>query len=610
MGSNKYQVFLRGALILLAALTVALTLYSCTRFYTFLPTSDTWIYTDFLAQAAQGKLLLAELFVKHNEAHRIALPKLVYFFDMWLTKGSGVLVVSVSLLAMLATTGIFLAVIFNIKTIDTHQKHTLSLLAIIFLLSICQVESLLNPANVQWSLLVFAATLTAWFAWQLVRCDNIRYAAGLVAGVILVSLTSASAGLIILPLMTLFAAFRFGRATAWRSSIFALFFGVLLLLIAETLRLMLWPERLPLLVFMASKVGSLDITAQTRADIIKLFNAEPVSAHLGWLLDWLQFCTNFIVPAVERLHSGALTIFAGFVVLAAMVMLARSAHKAPDHTGVFFGLLLLFTLVTVAITGLARSYSSTAFTFRFVNLGQLFGISLVILLYLQITNEKIQARVITPCVIVYVFLLSWISVMEANAFGYGRNHVRLNQVAYSLDIRDPFVVSAMPGTIWEKIDYETVQANKHKLRDEQAGIYSSAAWQTQGRSVYQLGLEQAACETTIVKQRRLLPDQPAYRLQGESRVTASGEKLTRVYFADSEGWIRGYGIPVLPSRNLHESYFLQSQWTGFANLEPSLQTQQLTVHPYNDRIICEGLAIDLPVYEAPRKKTTAPADTN
>jgi hypothetical protein len=93
LDSSKIFRFVNPLLACLAVFNVALTLYVCTQFYAYLPTSDTWVYVDFLARAAQGHLDFGALLERHNGTHVIALPKLVYFFDVRLTQGSGTLTV-------------------------------------------------------------------------------------------------------------------------------------------------------------------------------------------------------------------------------------------------------------------------------------------------------------------------------------------------------------------------------------------------------------------------------------------------------------------------------------------------------------------------------------
>jgi len=572
---DKLLTSINVLLALLAAFTIALTLYSCSKFYTFLPTSDTWTYTDFLAQAAQGHLDTQTLFVKHNDAHVIVLPKLAYFFDVWLLKGSGVLVMFVSLAAMLSTTAIFLRVIFCINAISKTEKTFLACLSIILLMSACQVESLLNPANLQWSLLVFSATLTAWFVSLAAQKKSPANIAGVIAGIILASLTSASPLLIVLP----FALLALGKKWATRVSL------------------------------------ALAVVAIASLVIGQLFFHQQFPFLFALVKNWLKFTVDFLAPPVERLDSLFASIVAGALVLCGLFALAYTPLRAEKKEAVFFGFLLWFSLGVILAAGIVRAYSPDAFTFRFVNLGLLFAAALLPLLLLQQALLQHRHRIVMSACVVYVMLLSYVNVTEASAFAYGRNHIRLTQVAHALDINDPFVVASMPGTVWEKSDFDFIQANKYKLKEAHIGIYASAQYQQLGKPIAALeNRKPLACKTSIIKMRRLLPDQASWRLWGETK-TEAGETLSHAWFVDNNNIIRGFAIPIEPTKNLLADLGSDKQWAGFLNLDTiSLDgttlaaggdETSLTLYAYSDsdKKICQGEKIVLPEYKDLRKKS-------
>lgn len=110
--------------------------------------------------------------------------------------------------------------------------------------------------------------------------------------------------------------------------------------------------------------------------------------------------------------------------------------------------------------------------------------------------------------------------------------------------------------------------------------------------------------------RRLLPEQAAYKLTGTTR-SANGRTLSQVYFVDDAGVIRGFAIPIVPSRSLWDSITQGRQWSGFVNLDGAADTQNLRVYAYEKAygkadgkdVICEPLAISLPDHvELPAKK--------
>lgn len=554
---NKIYGWLNPLLGLLAVFNIALTLYSGTQFYAYLPTSDTWIYVDFLVQAAQGQLDIAALFEKHNGVHVIALPKLVYFLDVWLTQGRGALTVVASLLAQLVSALLFFSVIQKIESLQKNEKIFLGFASAIFLLSACQVESFLNPANLQWSLLVFSATFTAWCVFHYSKTKFVGWIAGIMLGVLLVGLTSASPFLMLIPLAVIF-------------------------------------------------IPGIPLKKITLAGLA-LVLIGGVVLDPALLKSLLDFMVAFMVPPVERLRSPPVTLLTGVLLALALWKVLGIKREEELRESVFFKLLLWFSLLLMVATGVTRSYSPFAFTFRFVNVGLLFSLTLFIYLYLQTKKQPKLSSALVAVALAYISLLSYVNYKEVSAFGFGRNHVRLNQVAYALDIQDSSVVSALPGTVWEKPDYDFVQANKYKLKERSIGIYSDATYRQVGTPISTL-LENSKldnCDVEILKMRRLLPGQAAYKLTGTARSSA-GHRLSRVYFADHDGTIRGFAIPILSSRSLWESFQQGRQWSGFVNLDGAGEKQALQAYAYGNGVICKPQGIELPAFQPFIKKEKSP----
>jgi len=563
--SNKAYRAINPLLGLLAVFNISLTLYCCTQFYAYLPISDTWIYVDFLASAAQGQLDVSTLFEKHNGVHVIALPKLVYFLDVWLTQGSGVLIVVISLLAQLASVLMFFSVIQKTKRFHKNEKIFLGITSTIFLLSASQVESFLNPANLQWSLLVFSAVFTAWCLFHYSKEKSVTWMTGVVLGVLFVGLTSASPFLMLIPLAFVLS----GKLLVEKFS-----FTLLALIVIGVI---------------AAGIYFLRID----------FSATLL---LALLKNMLKIMVDFMAPPVERLRFMPATLLTGLLLVLAIWKVSGIKSDQESSERNFFKLLLWFSLLLIVATGVMRSYSLAAFTFRFVNIGLLFSLALISCLCVQLKAEKFYLAFLMMA-LAYLLLLSYVNYKEASAFGFGRNHVRLNQVAYALDIREPGVVSALPGTVWEKPDYDFVQANKHKLKERGAGIYSDPAYQQVGTSILALfeNSKLDRCDLEVLKMRRLLPDQAAYKLTGSAR-SSEGRELSRVYFADRDGIIRGFAIPILPSRDLWQSLQQGKQWSGFVNLGEGGEQQMLQAYAYGDGVICEPLTIELPAFQPFVKK--------
>src|SRR5690606_26247737 len=463
-------------------------------------------------------------------------------------------------------TGVLLcfSVIKQTASLGKNEKFFWGFVTAIFLLSACQAESLLNPANLQWSLLVSSAIFTAWCLYHYLEARAMKWMMGMALGVCLVGLTSASAFLILVPLTIIL--FR-KRPTKKR------FFLVLSLMV----------------------IVGMAVAVYVLQDL-------PLEIMPALLKNSLKIMVDFMAPPVERLGFMPATVLTG-------VLLVWALWKGLDiklegtREVFFFKLLLWFSLCLIVATGIVRAHSLHAFTFRFVNIGLLFSLALLAVLFLQTKSQARWAGGLLVSTFVYVILLTYINYREMSAFGYGRNHIRLNQVAYALDMREPAVVSALPGTIWEKADYDFVQAHKHWLQTQGLGIYSDPMYRQVGVSVASVAAARnmQSCTLDVVKMRRLLPDQAAYKLTGEAQ-SDEGEKLSRVVFADSEGMIRGFAIPILASRDLWQSLREGKHWSGFVNLEAARDTQKLQAYAYNDRTICEPQAIELPAFQPFVKK--------
>ena len=542
---------LNPLLIVLLLLNAALTLYCCAHYYTYLPSSDTWAYADFLAQASRGHLDISQLLAKHNGLHIIALPKLVYFLDAFLTSGSGMLTVACALLAMLSGATLYVFLVLRCDGISKPEKIFIASSGVTILVSASQLESLLNPANLQWSLLVFSAMLTAW-------CYSKKSGLGVILGIILVGLTSASPALMIIPLLLVLL------PAKW-----ILRFSIIVPLLLALLLVAAWvwrPDQRPLL--------------------------------LAASANQLFFFADFLVPVFERLHTPLLLLpaAAGVALASWHVFYQQEKIKNPANRAML--VLVLFCLVLIAATTMVRGAIDTAFTFRFVNISCLLAAAL---LPLVMATEPFR-KVIISATLGYILLLSAVNIQEASAFGFGRNHIKLTQVAHALDINDPFVVSSMPGTIWEKPDFEAIQANKHLLQQAQTGIYASDAYRHVGLPVSSLeNLAEVVCQFEPGKLRKLLPDQAAWRIMGTS---TAGDTFSSAYFVDHDNIIRGFAIPVVAERNVLRNLFVPQPWAGFVNLENSKNRTSVFVVAYNNRQRCTPVEIALPEYVTPRKKKT------
>ncbi len=607
---SKDNRFFQSILIFFALLVSAsllLTIFSL-QYYTYLPTSDTWVYSEFLANAANGQLDMVSLFSRHNDAHAIVLPKLIYFLDIYLTQGSGLFVTLCSLLFMLGTAILFFAVILSITTYSLTQRLILALLSTLLLTSAIQVESLLNPANLQWSLLNFFATLSAFFCARYLTAtsNKRRQLVYLAFAMIGVALTSASILLIAIPVAIVFISQQFGARRTMQWFIKTTLITLAILVGWEIFRTLFFPTAAPLAFQILQSLFPNNFTVETLAAITEYFAAQPLMAYGQWLGNLLRFLALFFVPLMDRMNypwllllcSAWLFYFFGKLLLNTL----RSDQQARRHSwqSLFFVTLLLFTIFSALVIGFVRSPLPYAYTFRFANLGLLFAAALFPLLWLCFAQRAFYRFFIMASFITYSGLLAWLSVQESGAFGHGRNHIRLTQVAYSLDIKAPEVVVAMPGTAWQETAFARVEERKRLLQEHRIGIYSDPVYQQVGKTFdTSTTPHMVDCNYKVQKIRRLLPKQASYKLSGLT-TTSQGKAVDQVIFTTPDNIVRGYGISQLPSKQLTKILSEPYGWSGFINLGDSIPADRETpvlIYGWADKILCRPKQIQLPMYQ-------------
>lgn len=153
---------LKIAYLFFSLVSLGLTVYVLLVWRVSLPSFDIIDYHEFLSSAANGVLLRDDLWVRHNGAHLIFLPRLVFFVDMWMGRGSGVITTLVSCAAILGTVYIFCRAVFRLDVVDKNEKLFFCLLIFFVMTSDIVLESLLNPVDIQWSLLALGSVLLAY----------------------------------------------------------------------------------------------------------------------------------------------------------------------------------------------------------------------------------------------------------------------------------------------------------------------------------------------------------------------------------------------------------------------------------------------------------------
>jgi len=602
-----FYLLVNPLLCCLLAFSTALLVYVCTHFFTYLPTADTWAHIDLLTGAAEGKLDSSLLFTRHNDLHLLALPKLIYFLDVWLGSGTGAITTAISLLFMLSSAALACYCIGQL-TSKRQEKTFLYLVTCLLLTSPIQVESLLNPANVQWSLLNFFAVLSAFSLQQYLLLRKTGFLVLLFVGCAGVALSSASALLILIPITLVALSARYpGKVFTFKNTIMVFLLGSGFFIV-ELLRAWLLPETPSLYLSFLAATSVLDAQSPEFQQAKDLLNNSPIESLAYLLYSLINFVSDFFAPPFERIAGSDLSFtFLLLLTLLGLSLLRSSAKKENENkTPLFFlQLVLTFCIVIAFSIGLVRSFHPSAYTFRFANLGLLFAAAAFPLLLFACQHSTRLTHLSRAIILSYLAALTWVNSTESLSFGHGRNHMRLTQVAYSVDVRDSFVIAAMPGTSMEKPAYEFIQANKHKLANKQIGVYASEAVQNIGKPINSLQLTKLEyCDNEIKKMRRLTAEQASYKVTGSSHHPKQGN-LTHMYFTDGQGIIRGYGINVVAGESLWAHLLEEQHWAGFVNLENAdsdLSDQVVFLNAYDSSTICPAHKIMLPAYREHKKQ--------
>jgi hypothetical protein len=542
-----------------------------------LPAADVWQHITLIEQAASGQLNIPALLQKHNQVHFIPLPKLVYTLDIILLSGSGVLTACISVFFTLLCGVLIVYLIFSLDTIGANEKKLLSLTSLLWLTSVVQWESFVNPANLQWSGLNAAVAMIA-AGFQ-------RHRMFLIMGTLLAIGFGAQWWLLL-------AAFLCTCPQRKYLLIFLTFICVSLLF-WEILNGYWLQEHPPLLLQILDKATKWTPT-QWQENSTAFFG-NPTGFYFPLIENSTVFLASFLTAPLERLLPNALLIPMAGILLFALINSTVNDKKNSISNGKnrSYIFILAFTALTGLAAALLRSPFEHAYTLRFANTGLLFITASMIVLYTQFSTQKFLCIAV---ITLYSAALLYINIHEAHSVTQNSNQRRLSQVAYALDVQDMRATSEIPFAPLQALSFNEINARKPVLQRNGIGIYHSLE-----HRIYtgDLALPQASvqCDYSQLQAKTLHDDALAYKITGHTR-DSKDQAMTHVLFispsaaTDSNDQPRGYGIPRNIGATLWQQLTTPPGWAGFTR--GASAGSNIRIIAYSDKAHCQPMDLPLP----------------
>ncbi len=161
---NRSVQYLPGMLLLLLCGYFVLTfLFMVLANYWPGPYNDYWPDMVNVEKYFNNQLTIHDLIGAHNNAHRLFVPRLLFFADYQWFAGTNTLLVTVSILCKLATLWLFNRVIAGQIW---QQRLLLNTLVIAALFNVTNVDNILYNSNIQWDLVTVFSCFSIYFFVQ------------------------------------------------------------------------------------------------------------------------------------------------------------------------------------------------------------------------------------------------------------------------------------------------------------------------------------------------------------------------------------------------------------------------------------------------------------
>ncbi|HQQ64062.1 MAG TPA: hypothetical protein PLF22_10885, partial [Pseudomonadales bacterium] len=361
---------LSGFYVLLSVLSIVLTSYGLVMWRIALPSFDLVDHHEFLAAAAKGQLDWHDLWARHNDVHLIVLPKIVFFLDMWLGRGSGLFSIAVSCTAIFLTVFLLCNVISRCCFLDKKSARFFCVLVFFTMSSDIFFESLLNPVDIQWSLLALGVVLLASGLDEWVNYGKKSWLSVL-SGALIAGLSAGPLAFILSALLLAFV------MTGMHAGLYRrrLAYIVLLVLAGGMVwELFAWYAHSDLLLLpMLMKPTTAPADWQVIAE--KFLHEHP-EFYVTLFYKSLAFVGDFAgVPAVSAFSSTTVSVI--FFVCWFLLLLYSS--RQWEKSRFFFLYLLAFSFLIAVAAGLFRV--GDLYGYRHANIGFLLQLSSLVLIY-------------------------------------------------------------------------------------------------------------------------------------------------------------------------------------------------------------------------------------
>lgn len=564
--------------LICSVVSVALTGYVLVAWRIALPSFDVIEYHEFLAAAANGILQWDELWSRHNGVHLIFLPKLIFFFDMWLGGGAGIITTLASLVTILFTVALFVRAIFQFHTIGLSEKYFFSVLAFFVMTSDIMLESLLNPVDIQWSLLAMGSVL---LAYGLSLFGNRNFQAGwfhVLSGILISWLSAGPLSLMLL------AALVTGLLTVMNSVVVRMRFalGIMALsCVAVSWEFAAWVLDGELL--LPWLIRPVVIPADWH-DVAAKFLHENPGYYWSLGYKWFAFVGDFIgLPVIYTFSIASLSI----VVFLMWLFLVAASSRSWNREYIFFVYLIVFPFLIGLAAGLFRS--GDLYSYRHANMGFLLQVSSFLLVYVAFAGRY---RILCFALFMFVYgaVFMRVAVSEAGEWAaWGRETLRLTQIGDAIGVNDASWFKYVWKFGWREAE---AQHSKQVFREKRVGIYASTSFRRYADQL-PLPLQQIDCDYILKDFSQVRTDHRAFMIHGAAR-TMQGSSMPEVVFVGQDGKYLGYGLSEMPTHNLFDQLQMPWGWGGYVFFDGKPLPAAVTVIAFDDDKHCQPWSVPLP----------------
>ncbi|MCB1616518.1 MAG: hypothetical protein KDI30_10930 [Pseudomonadales bacterium] len=577
-------------LLFLCVSSLTLTVFTTLQCYSYQPVGDTWSNPYLFEQYFSGKNIWPIVLELHNNAHLIAVPKLIYLLDAKISQGSGFIIATSSLLFMAVGILACVALLFRDKTLTKTEKVIFSLLATLMLGSILQAESLINPSNLQWSALVAGILCSAFFFSG--RAENLKHLYSLGGALSLLLALGSSLNLSVLFVAVLFV-FVINRPNWLKRLLLGSMIFLVVFFIWETLNTAVFSVHEPFIIkvyrmlYEEKTAGAADLAPMVSylhslGFLSQLMIAGKFLLSLGW----------FLTPPLKYFLPDAFILFITIGILFLLYRLLTSERQltSTDKAMLFVVLVCFFTACAAS---LFRLFVPDAYTLRFANIGLLFLFSFAFLVYKSLPQKMTVRSLYVLCFSGYLAISVWHAWQVANEWVKGQNHIRLSQIAYSLDVQQPGIVVENPYSAWVDDAFDFISRNKYHLKKWQLGIYSDEAYR-----VYSdfSGLPQKTtdCQIEVRQIKKFKRDRNAYQLvfSVEKNNNFKNPQSLRAVFVNDQLKPLGYARP-LNEAGVKQQILAPGQLIGGFLHIPPYSSKTIRVFVFDTDYQCDAALLEM-----------------